>query len=69
MQIYIIVLLMRNDNVQALKKLLNECIFYGEIGSSLHAEGVDILKEIYNAPNQAIEPYADRSTDISKNRK
>lgn len=43
-----------NDNVQALKKLLNECIFYGEIGSSLHAEGVDILKEIYNAPNQAL---------------
>lgn len=43
-----------NDNVQALKKLLNECIFYGEIGSSLHAEGVDILKEVYNTPNQAL---------------
>lgn len=43
-----------NDEVQALRKVLDDCFFYGEIGKSLRMDGLNIIQEIYNNPTKAL---------------
>ena len=44
-----------NDDVAKLKRLLNDCDFYPEIGKSLLEHGRDILEKVYSSPSKSLE--------------
>ena len=58
-----------NDEVQALRKLLNDCIFYGEIGNSLRMEGSNILQEVYSNPMDSPGAYPSCSIHVDQPKK
>lgn len=44
-----------NDDVVRLKTILNEYVFYHEIGNALNKNGEDLLKTIYSNPTKSLE--------------
>ncbi len=44
-----------DDDILRLKSLLNDCMFYREIGGALNQRGEEALKEIYSSPSKAFD--------------
>jgi hypothetical protein len=44
-----------NDDILKLQTVLNDNVFYREIGNALFIKGTELLKQIYTHPSQALE--------------
>ena len=44
-----------NDDVLKLKMLLNDYVYYREIGNALYNNGMDLLDKIYSTPTKSLE--------------
>ena len=44
-----------HDEIMRLRRLLEECVFYNELGRGIHAEGSDALARIYREPASCLE--------------
>ena len=44
-----------HDEIVRLRRLLDECVFYKELGGAIHSEGTEILGRIYREPARCLE--------------